>query len=207
MYKLYYAAGVCSMAIHVVLEELGVEFETEALDLSKGEHKSPEFLKINPRGQVAALDTPDGMITENAAIIDYLNAKHDGALLGKAGYERAMAMQWLMFANSGLHGAYSKVLLVLRNGGGDELVKFACDNVQGQWDELEAHLGRQGTEYLAGNNVTAGDIYTAVVANWQFIPHLPTFGTRTQALINKVSQRGSFQKVIGKEGVEYKAAA
>ena len=207
MYKLYYAAGVCSMAVHVVLEELGVEFETQALDLSKAEHKSPEFLQINPRGQVAALETPDGVITENAAIIDYLNTKHNGVLLNKDGYERAMAMQWLLFVNTGIHGAYSKVLLVARNGGSEELIKVACDNVQAQWDELEAHLGRADTQYLAGDNITAGDIYAAVFANWQFIPHLPTFGARTQALLAKVSQRDSFQKVLGNECVEYKVAA
>lgn len=208
MYKLYYAAGVCSMAVHVVMEELGLtDFEIHQLDLLKGEHKTPEFLKINPRGQVAALETPDGVITENAAIIDYLNTKHGGALLGDSGYNRAMAMQWLLVVNTGIHGAYSKVLFALKNGGSDALIKAACDNVQAQWDEIEAQLERAGTSFLAGDNITAGDIYAAVVANWQFIPHLPTFGPKTQALIDAVSQRETFQRVLGKESVDYKVAA
>lgn len=207
MYKLYYAPGVCSMAVHVALEELGVAYETHRLDMGNGDHKSPEYLEINPRGQVAALTTPDGNLSENAAIMIYLNDKHDGKLLNEGGFAKAQAMQWLMFANSDLHGAYSKTLFTLRNGGDKDMVKKACDNVQAQWDEIEAHLGRLGTPFLAGNAITMGDIYTAVVANWQFIPLLPTFGTKTQALIDSVSAMPSFQTVLAKEVVEYKVAA
>jgi len=60
MYDLYYSPGVCSMSVHVALNELGVEFTPHKVDLMKGEHKEPEYLKINPRGQVGALNTPDG---------------------------------------------------------------------------------------------------------------------------------------------------
>lgn len=48
MYTLYYSPGVCSMSVHVVLEELGVEFDTYKVDLSKGEHQQPEYLAIHP---------------------------------------------------------------------------------------------------------------------------------------------------------------
>jgi glutathione S-transferase len=148
-------------------------------------------------------------LSENAAIMIYLNDKHSGNLLNddKGEYERAKAMLWLMFANSGLHGAYSKVLFCMKNGGDEKIIKKACDNVQSQWDEIEAHLNREGTKFLAGDDVTAGDIYTAVVANWQFIPHLPTFGEKTQILINTVSGMPSFQTVLANESVDYKAAA
>ncbi len=207
MYTLYYAPGACSMAVHTVLEELGVDYKTHKLDMSKGEHKAPEYLKINPRGQVAGMETPDGPLSENAAMIIYLNDKHGGSLLNEGGYERAKALLWLMFANSGLHGAYSKVMFLKKNGGDDEIIKKGCDAIQAQWDEIERHLNEAGTTFLAGESVTAGDIYTAVVANWQFIPHLPTFGPQTRKMIEAVSQLESFQKVINAESVEYKAAA
>lgn len=208
MYKLHYAAGACSMAVHVMLEELGAEYETNHLDMGKLEHKSEAYLKINPRGQVAALETPDGNLSENAAIMIYLNDKHNGKMLneGQGDYARANAMLWLMFANSGLHGAYSKCMFIKNNCGDADVMKKACDNVQAQWDEIEAHLNRAGTKFLAGDKITAGDIYTAVVANWQFIPHLPTFGPKTQALIDAVSAMSSFQTVLEKENVEYKVA-
>jgi len=195
MYTLYCAAGVCSMAVHVVMKELGVE------------HKQEAYLKINPRGQVASLKTPEGVITQNVAMIDYLNAKHDGDVLGAEGLERARAMEWLLFANADLHGAYSKALFAIRGGADDAFVKNACDNVQAQWDQIEQHLAGAGTQYLAGDRVTAGDIYTAVVANWQFIPYLPTFGPKTQVLIDAVSSGDSFQRALEAENVSYKAAA
>lgn len=207
MYELYYAAGTCSMAVHVTLEELGVTFELHRLDLSKGEHKEPEYLKINPRGQVSSLVTPDGILSENAAIIIYLNDKHGGKLLAEGEFDRAKALQWLMFANSGIHGAYSKCLFSIRNGASDDVIKAACNGVQDHWDQIEAHLEREGTAFLAGDSITAGDIYSAVVANWQFIPHLPTFGPKTQALIDAVSARPSFQAVLEREEVDYKVAA
>jgi len=207
MYDLYYSPGVCSMSVHVALNELGVEFTPHKVDLSKGEHKEPEYLKINPRGQVGALGTPDGLVTENAAMLVYLNDKHGGDLIPAEGYERAQALQWLMYANSTLHPAYAKALFSIRNDAPENVIKVACDGVQDQWDLVEKQLEESGGPYLLGDRFSAGDIYVAVVANWQFIPHLPTFGPKTKAFLEKVISRPSYQKAIETEGVEYKALA
>jgi glutathione S-transferase len=207
MYTLYYSPGVCSMSVHVTMEELGLDFDAKKIDLSKGEQRSPEYLKINPRGQVGALMTPDGLVTENAAMIIYLNDKHGGSLIPKEGYERAQALQWLMYANSTLHPAYSKALFAIRNEGGDDLIKTACEAIQSQWDLVEQQLEESGGPFLTGESFTAGDIYVAVIANWQFIPHLPTFGPKTKEFLKNVTSRPTFAKVLEKESVEYKAAA
>lgn len=207
MYTLYYSPGVCSMSVHVAMEELGLDFKAHKIDLSKGEQRSPEYLKINPRGQVGALQTPDGLVTENAAMIIYLNDKHGHKLIPAEGYERAQALQWLMYANSTLHPSYSKALFAIRNDGGDALVKTACDAIQNQWDLVEKQLEESGGPYLLGDKFTAGDIYVSVIANWQFIPHLPTFGPKTKAFLKAVTSRPAYQKVLEKEQVEYKAAA
>lgn len=207
MYDLYYSPGVCSMSVHVALNELGVEFTPYKVDLSKGEHKEPEYLKINPRGQVGALNTPDGLITENAAMIIYLNDKHGGELIPSGGFERAQALQWLMYANSTLHPTYAKALFSIRNEASEKIIKTACDGVQSQWDLVEKQLEESGGPYLLGERFSAGDIYVAVVANWQFIPHLPTFGPKTQAMLKNVIARPSYQKAIATEEIEYKACA
>jgi len=205
--KLYYASGACSMAVHVVLEELGVEFDTQRVDLGAGEHKQPEFLKVNPRGEVGAMEIEGENCSENAAMIIYLNDKHDGSMIPKDGMPRMKAMQWLMFANAGLHGAYSKFMFGKRNGADDAFLNIAQENIQKQWDEIERHLNSAGTDFLAGNTVTAADIYTAVVANWGFINEMPKFGPKTTALLKAVTARPSYQKVMAAEEVEYKAAA
>ncbi len=207
MYTLYYSPGVCSLSVHVTLEELGADYKLHKIDLSKGEHKSPEFLKINPRGQVGALTTPDGTVSENAAMIIYLNDKHGNKLIAKEGFQRLKDMQWLMFANANLHGAYSKVLMLKNIGASDDLIKKGCDNVQAQWDQIEAELERSGTKFLAGDKITAGDVYTTVVSNWSFIPHLPKFGPKTKELLKAVSTMPAYQRALEQEEVEYKALA
>lgn len=205
--KLYYAPAVCSLSVHVALHELGIEHDLQKIDLKKGEHQQPEYLKINPRGQVAALETDEGIITENVAILLYLDEMKPGKILPKSGYERAIALQWLLFANTSLHGAYSKFMMMDRNGADQKLKEVALDNIQSQWDEIERHLNAAGTDFLAGNNITAGDIYTAVVAHWSFIPKMPNFGVKTKALIEKVLDTAAFQAALDDEGVDYKAAA
>ncbi|MGD9883652.1 MAG: hypothetical protein AB7U95_26430 [Reyranella sp.] len=55
MLKLYYAPGACSTASHIGLEESGAKFDSQALAFAKSEQRTPEYLKINPRGRVPAL--------------------------------------------------------------------------------------------------------------------------------------------------------
>lgn len=207
MYTLYYSPGVCSMSVHVSMRELGLDFKLHKIDLNKGEQRSPEYLKINPRGQVGALMTPDGLLTENAAMMIYLNDKHGGALIPKDGFARAKALQWLMYANSTIHPAYSKCLFAIRNGGSEAQIKTACEAVQSQWDLVEQQLTESGGPFLQGQHFGPGDIYTAVMANWQFIPHLPNFGSKTKAFLNAVTSRPAYIAAIQAEGIEYKAAA
>ena len=60
MLTLFYAPGACSMAPHIVLEEGGEKYERKRMDLSKGEQKTPEYMKIHPLGRVPALKLDDG---------------------------------------------------------------------------------------------------------------------------------------------------
>ena len=207
MYTLYYSPGACSMSVHITLEELGADFEAVRVSIADGEHKKPEYLKINPRGQVGALQTPDGLMAENAAMIIYLNDKHGHKVIPDSGFERAKALQWLLFANSTLHPAYGKVGFARSNDLGDNAIAAARAGVQEKWDEVEEHLEREGTDFLAGDQVTAGDIYLAVCANWSPPEHMPKFGPKTRNLLKSVVARPAYQRAIATEEIEYKAAA
>ena len=59
MLTLFYAPGACSMAAHIVLEESGEKYQPQRMDLSKGEQKTPEYMKIHPLGRVPALQLDD----------------------------------------------------------------------------------------------------------------------------------------------------
>jgi glutathione S-transferase len=76
MLTLYYAPGACSMAPHIVLEESGEKYEPRKMDLSKGEQRSEEYLKINPQGRVPTLGLGNGeALSENTAILPYLGKR------------------------------------------------------------------------------------------------------------------------------------
>ena len=71
--KLYYAPGVCSMGIHILMEEIGKPYEAVKLDMRKGEVSSPPFTDLNPKGKVPTLQRDDGsIVTEYPVIAHYL---------------------------------------------------------------------------------------------------------------------------------------
>ncbi len=210
MYKLYYSPGACSMAVHAVLNELNVPFEPVEISLKNGDAKKPEYLKINPRGQVPVLIEEDGTpIKEGAAIIIHLCEKHQSPLLPRDGMARTKALEWLCWCNATLHPAYGRVLWLNRNlpdgDVKDKAVKAACDQIQTLWNEADARLSQ--TPFLAGNDCSAADILLAVFANWGFIPHLPTLGANVRRVVKAVSERPAFKKTLQTEKVDYKAAA
>lgn len=66
-----------ALVVESLLEELGVPFEPVRIHLEAGEQKRPEYLRINPKGKVPALETPEGVLTESVAICEYLCERHD----------------------------------------------------------------------------------------------------------------------------------
>lgn len=203
-YKLYYKPGACSMAIHVILNELNVPFEA----IKQDDLKAPDFLKLNPRGQIPLLIVDGEPVKEGAAIITYLLDTHANDLLPKSGIERAKALEWLMWCNASLHPACSKIFGlkkptadVLDAKAKEDLQKLYLSQVQELWNEADARLAK--TKYLAGDKVTAADILMAVIANWG----LGTPGANVKRVLKDVIARPSYQKALAAEQIEYKAAA
>jgi glutathione S-transferase len=69
---LYYAPHTCALATHIVLEEVGAGYAGERIDFARGQQRSPEYLKINPKGRVPALVTDRGILTETPAMLVYV---------------------------------------------------------------------------------------------------------------------------------------
>lgn len=209
MYKLYYSAGACSMAPHVLLHELNVPHEAIKVDLHAGEGQKPEFLKLNPRGQVPLLIDEDGTpVKEGAAIMIYLLDKHKSPLLPQSGTARAKALEWLCWGNATLHPAYARAFWAKYRIQDDAVKSFVMKesiaHIQKLWDEAEVQLAK--TKYLAGDQVTAADILVSVIANWD-VGHAFNKGPNLKRLIADISKRPAFQKAVQHEQVEYKAAA
>lgn len=206
MYKLYYAPGTCSMAVHVALNECNQPVTLEKIDIMSGQGRSPEYLKINPRGQVPVLVDDGQTIREGAAILIHILEKHQSPLLPKSGKERATALEWLMFCNATLHPAYARCFFLKRNGGDDALMGTAVQMINKLWEEVEQRLGQ--STYLCGEQITMADILMTVIANWSHnVPKPIQIGPRTKKLLQTVIARPAYKKALETEQVEYKAAA
>ena len=72
MPTLYFAPGSCALASHIALEESGAKYDAVKVDFSKNQQRTPEYLKINPKGRVPALVTDHGILTETPAILAYV---------------------------------------------------------------------------------------------------------------------------------------
>ena len=208
-YELYTKAGSCSMAIHALMNDLGLDTQIHIMEAGAGPNglKSPEYLKINPRGNVPYIIEDGKGIAEGGAILTYLCDKN-GKLLPKEGYARAKALQWLMFANSTLHPAYGRTFWINSNLPQEQreaALKAARSQIQDLWNYVEAELEKAGGSYVCGNEICAADFLIATIANWN--PAAYNFGPKTKALLQNISARPSYQKALAAEKIEYKAAA
>ncbi|WP_428312857.1 glutathione S-transferase family protein [Hydrocarboniphaga sp.] len=103
--KLYYAPGGCSVGIHVLLEEIGIPHELQALSMQAGDTRKPAFLAINPKGKVPTLLRDDGsVLTEYGAIAHWLARCHpDAQLLPVDAQSEARMHEVLDFCVGGIH--------------------------------------------------------------------------------------------------------
>ena len=106
--KLYYSKGTSALAAHILLEEVGAHYQVEEVPIPKGAHLSPDYLAINPKGRIPALQTPHGVLSENPAILEYIAATHPDANLIPAGpFEQAQARSFCGYLASTVHTAFA----------------------------------------------------------------------------------------------------
>ena len=105
MFKLYYSPGACSLAPHIVLEEIGEPFDIELVSSMDGSTSTAEYLKINPKGRVPVLDVGETVITEVSAILTYLALTYPQSdLLENTPTGLARAIEWMNWL-TGIHSS------------------------------------------------------------------------------------------------------
>ncbi len=206
MYKLYAMFGSCSLAVHVVLNEL--QQSVEILNINDDTNKA-SFARDVPLGQVPALIDGDHIITEGAAILQHLCNKHNSALLPQQGTAATHALQWLAFANATMHPAYSRGFFMKKLGeeaNNQKITQAIVSNINKLWQHVENQLNQSA--YVAGDNLTVADILLSVIANWSSaISNDIIIGAQTKKLFAKITAMPSYQQALQRENVSYKAAA
>lgn len=150
--KLFHAYTACTRVTLTALEQVGVPFDDHLLDMAKGEHRSPEYLAINPHGKVPALLVDGRLLTENGAILQWLNAEYPSAgLFPKAGSELETARQLsdLLWVSSGWHPYVRAVKVPFMWTSGDHapVRERGVELVSGVLRQLEQRLDRQDWWY------------------------------------------------------------
>ena len=199
--KLYYAPGACSLASHIALQETGLPFEIDALNFStRTTAGGKDFMQLNPKGYVPALELDDGSIlTEGAAILQYIADQNpEAGLAPKAdSIERYRLQEWLNFISTEVHKSFSPLF---NKASSDEVKSNARTMLTKRLGYIETQLANK--PYLLGDHFTVADVYLFVVAGWS--SHvgfdLGPF-PKINAYLSRIAQRPAVQAALKAEGL------
>lgn len=168
MLKLYYAPGACSTASHIGLEESGATYELQALSFAKSEQRTPEYLKVNPRGRVLALVVDEGTIVENTAILDFVAAKYAPHLMPTDPVKRARAISLMAWFSNGVHPNFTHIgrpeRFATDTAVFDHLKAVGRDNFFANLKEIDGLMA--GKTWILGDEFSVVDGYALVFYGW-----------------------------------------
>lgn len=197
--KLFYFPGACSLSPHIVLREVGATFDLVKVDLATKKTESGEdYLKINPRGYVPALQLDDGsVLVEGPAIVQYLADQNPSAGLAPAPNDRKRyeLQSWLTFIGTEVHKQFSPLF----NPNSVETQKTASvQALKGRFAYLEKELSAR--LYLMGDKFSVADVYLFVVLSWASYVKLE-LSPGLQAYVGRIAGRPAVQAALKAEGL------
>lgn len=169
MLTLYYAKGTSALAAHILLEEAGADYTAIEIALSEGAHKQDSFLAINPKARVPALATPEGVISENPAILTYVAATHpDAKLLPATPFARAQADALNAYLCATMHVAYAHKFRGARWADDPAVIAAMQDKVAQNLSDCAALVEQHFLKgpWALGAEFSLCDAYLALVPRW-----------------------------------------
>ena len=171
MYTIYTSPGSGGFAAEAMLEAGKAEWRRQIISTANQQHRSTEYLKMNPAGQVPALELPDGQVmTESAAICIYLGDAHPetGLSPSLASPARGPFLRWMLYISSTVYPADLRVYYASRytaDPAGEDAVKArALEEMDASFALIDKALASR--RWLAGDTMTAADIYLLMMCCW-----------------------------------------
>jgi glutathione S-transferase len=201
--KLYYAPGVCSIGIHVLLEEIGKPYQLELVNLREGAQNKPPYTGVSPKGKVPALERDDGsVLTEYPVIARWLGKQAN--LLPKDDEADTRAAEAMEYAVGTMHGqGFARLFRSERfapSAADQDAVKAAGrEVVEKGFAVLDKAL--DGKNYVAGNEFSPADTALFYVEFWAAKRLNMRLPANVAAHYERLLTRPAVQRVMQQEGL------
>jgi glutathione S-transferase len=192
--KLFYVPGTCSVNPHILLREMGADFQLDKVDrTTKKTDSGADYNQLNPKGYVPALEVDGTLLTEGAAISMYLADQKGGEKIApKAGtLDRYKMQEWLVFIATELHKSFGPLF----RKSNDPAFR---ENLSKRFALLDKHF--ETHQFLVGDKFSAADSYLFTVLRWT--PHVGvTLPANLQKFFDRIKARPAVAKVLEVEGL------
>lgn len=197
--KLYFAPETCSLSPHIVLQELGLPYDLVRVNnRTKRTSEGGDFLAVNPKGYVAALQLDNGeVLTEGPALVQYLADLKPEARLAPANgtLERVRLQEALNFITSEIHAGSSPLFNA-------DLPEVARDlfrsRLSRRFDLIDAALAQHA--YFMGDHFTVADAYLFTMLGWMPKLEIDLGGwTKVSAYMKRIAERPSTVAALTRE--------
>ena len=205
MLKIYGRGRTRSIKCLWAAEEAGISYEYVSIDMSKGEHKSTEFNKLNPAQKVPVLVDGDFTLSESSAICTYIGSrsKHSSLVPPDLSPERALYDQWVSFVISELEQPLwlqAKHTFVLpeslRISNIREVATF-------EWNKVLKPLAKQleDRQYILGDSFSIADVMIGYTLDWAKRAEFDINVGKMAEYHGRVMKRPAFLTALSKAGV------
>lgn len=206
---LFFSPRACSLACHIALEESGLPFTAKMVKIREGQHKSENYLRINPWGKIPAMLINGEVLTEAHAILSLIAdlAPAEKNLLPRDDpLKRAHAHEWMNFLSATVHIAFRPLFrpnyLISDESLYPKLREIGVPTYRKTLSEVESRL--RGKTWALGDRYTVVDPYLFVFYMWsqredvvEYSPPLPTW----KELWERLYARDATQRALATEGI------
>jgi glutathione S-transferase len=206
VYTLYYSPGTASMVVHLALLEIGAPHRLELVDFGKDAQHSPEYLRLNPRGQVPTLVVDGKPYVESAALLLLLAERHPEAGLAPppGSALRGDYLQWIVFFANSLGSAYRQWFYPPDLGSEQhppQVREALRTKIEGAWSLVDARLAAHGP-YMLGEQFSAVDLLALMYMRWsRNMPRPVTAWPALKAYADRLRARPSWARLYEIEGL------
>lgn len=193
----YYNPMSRGRIVHWMLEEVGIKYETKILDWKKSEHKSADYLKINPMGKIPAIVHRNTVVTETVAICLYLADAFPQADLAPSlnDPDRGSYYRWVFFTINCVEQAIAD-----KNSPRVTPIPANQSGYGSYEDTMRTLEGALAKGYLVGNKFSAADLYLSSVLGWYFMQKLIEPTPTLTAYVQRCTDRPGFKRFTEQAG-------